>query len=556
MTARLTPIVVAALVVSLVVAAPMPVAATGGGVCEDLPGVSLVGEAMEGSTPVVLVHGFSGSKASWFAPIDQAIDDDVQVRNRSFVEQLLRIDGVSVWIFDYHDTSARWVADPSIGPALAELLGCLAANGGQPAVLAVHSMGGLAARYAFSLLDDPQVVSGMVTFGTPNLGSDVAAWMSGALGVADVASMASNPLLGILWSFIRNDLDECAAARTTSVEGTDCGWVNGVPPLGSEAGIALQRGSTAITSLPPVPDNVSVLGIAGQIDVVFQESSWGFFYSDIGRVSVGDTTVMVDSATAQADEIDVRTCQLNLKTGYAISDDFRELAGLSYDDGKERGITALMSNPCQHSNLMHTVEFTNQALGFISAIAAQQKPFRFSDLAGAMFEDPLWESGFYTMGSGDYPTSEALIADRSLNGDQDGWDWLAISPLEPSIRVSGLREGQLLVEAWIEFYSGDVIPSAIVLYAHEGDSDPWSVQMVISDWDIHEAMQAVPAYVAATKDAAPVLGVHLESIDLAEVPHTFRAVVTVYDYFRDYEQVFSGSVTCAVDDAIICTLIP
>lgn len=189
-------------------------------------------------------------------------------------------------------------------------------------------------------------------------------------------------------------------------------------------------------------------------------------------------------------------------------------------------------------------------------IDLDQQPTRFSDLVGEMFEDPLWDSGIYVMGPSEYGSAKALIADRSLYGDQDFWDWLAISPLDPSIAVTGLAPGQVLVEAWIELYSGDLIPSALVLYRYDDDRGVWSVAAVVSDDDIEQAMRAFPSYATATRDAAPVLWVQFESIDLTVLSLSIRATVTVYDYFMDYEQVFSASVECTVDDAVVCVQVP
>jgi hypothetical protein len=67
---------------------------------EIAPGVALNTLQQGEGSPVVLVHGFTGSDASWFASIDHTIDDDVAPIDRSMVEQFLRIDGVSVFKAD------------------------------------------------------------------------------------------------------------------------------------------------------------------------------------------------------------------------------------------------------------------------------------------------------------------------------------------------------------------------------------------------------------------------------------------------------------------------
>lgn len=365
-----------ALIVASLAATPIIAQA---GTCSDIAGVTQWGAEPANTTPVVLVHGFTGdSDSTWRQWIEVTIDDDVQPLRRSMLEQLLLLDSVSVFTFDYHEASTRWVTNERIGQDLADALVCLSESGAFPAVVVAHSMGGLATRQAVSLLDDPTTVSGLVTFGTPHLGSDTAAYVARAIDspVSEAMAASIDPygVGSAMWIWFRAELEACWAAKTQDPD-ADCGTFGGLPPLGSEAGVALQTGSRGLDELPLLPGHIKTLAVAGEIDIVVQTAAGGplgigWWYQDVARFNVGDTMVSVPSATHHANEAVGRTCQANLKTGYALSDDFRELLQINYDDGKERPVVKIADFACQHSNLTRTVEFTNQALGFINDIAA------------------------------------------------------------------------------------------------------------------------------------------------------------------------------------------
>ena len=77
----------------------------------------------------------------------------------------------------------------------------------------------------------------------------------------------------------------------------------------------------------------------------------------------------------------------------------------------------------------------------------------FPDLAGESFQGLFGDEGMYVMSVGVYDPSQALVATTSLGGVDYGADYLAIFPLDAETTVTGLARGQVIVHAWIDYYS-------------------------------------------------------------------------------------------------------
>jgi pimeloyl-ACP methyl ester carboxylesterase len=114
-------------------------------------------------TPVVLVHGFGSSPASWLR-----------------VEHALRSAGFStVWAMAHHPLERDI---PGLATRLARLTSSLAAATGTARVhLVGHSLGGLIIRYAVCVVGLDPIVDTAITVATPHRGSRLA-WLG--LGTA------------------------------------------------------------------------------------------------------------------------------------------------------------------------------------------------------------------------------------------------------------------------------------------------------------------------------------------------------------------------------------
>lgn len=223
-----------------------------------------------GSTAVLLVHGFKGSPRD-FA---KALAGGPTLRST-----LSALPQVALYAFDYSEFSNKWVVNPSIGPALADAIVCLRKESGRRVVVVAHSMGGLATRFAQGQRIDGQPVADslrqVITIGTPNRGvillsianGDVSNFLVRAATEAAGSACDEPPKK-------RSDLCELlAAARIPAVQ-------------------AMDPGSPRLKALPQWNPRLPVDGVAA--DLRLRVSAFG-----IGTtVSLGDIVVTVKSATA------------------------------------------------------------------------------------------------------------------------------------------------------------------------------------------------------------------------------------------------------------------
>ncbi len=261
-----------ALVECLVVPAVTPAAAQASGSCvtsqlQQVPGSST---SLAGSVPVVFIHGII-SKAQMWKPTTPA----------SIAYQTARTSGITAWTFNYQPEALDWVTNPSIGPAFAHSLACLANASGHNVIVVAHSMGGLATQYAAAQPDPyggtvASHVAEVITIGTPYQGSELLTAMQLARLGYDTSPSA------ILGEAV---LSACAG-HTSGI----CALPAVLP---SQVGTALELNSPAIAHLPPWPSGLPVLDFAGDMGLRIPV---GLLV--LHRFDVGDVAVTVGSATA------------------------------------------------------------------------------------------------------------------------------------------------------------------------------------------------------------------------------------------------------------------
>lgn len=393
--------------------------------CEaTVPGLSRHGST--GEVPVLFVHGWTGSGEDWTAaPIDLAIDRDIEAHGRTLLEQVDRIERADPWVLDYHDTSTRWVDDPEGGgPLVAAAIDCLYEATGHPVGVIAHSMGGLATRWAAAADGREARIAAVATFGTPHLGSDVARVLAAALGVSDEPSVADAMTPGLIW-ILR------ACGLLTGVHADACAPLpSAITAFDSPAGRALRTGSTQLANLPDWPSTLPVLAIGGRIEIVAQGSA-GLFYQDIATFDVGDGIVPTSSAIDRGTETWSGTCRHNAKAGYSISDDLGQLLGVHYDDNDERSVFELGWTPCWHGRLMRGVELTVQALGFIDDWLPQ---LGYAMPAMCGFESATWPDLAHPDNAVRAPAeASAQLHEGDLDGDGRADQVLAATCIEGTV---------------------------------------------------------------------------------------------------------------------------
>ena len=142
------------------------------------------------------------------------------------------------------------------------------------------------------------------------------------------------------------------------------------------------------------------------------------------------------------------------------------------------------------------------------------------------------------------------LPDRGLLRSQE-WTtegWLALGPFRPAPEITGITDDQLLLEAWIDLYGGDIVPVATVLYTL--DVDRWVADLVIDPWVMEAALLETPGYASAAPDGPVAVDTAVTSFDWTA--RTFRADIGVYDYFTGFTLVYEGTVDCVIAEPLAC----
>jgi pimeloyl-ACP methyl ester carboxylesterase len=323
--------------------------------------------------PVVMIHGWTGrsthSRArtgsfSHLIDLTDIVGQKIHA-DRSLIGQIQRIPGAAVFTFDYHDFSARWVTDDHVGPALGRAIDCLYETTGERVILVAHSMGGLASRQALTAAADARAnkVSTLITFGTPQLGSDLASVINGAIVGASVDSRVAATL--------RMILAVCGDLSTEKLEtGTLCDMLpDAARTFDSEAGRALRTGSKELRALDPVPARVHLTALAGSTD--FDAGALGWFGQKWEpTVNLGDVIVMKSSATQRARGVPADTV-VDTKCHYTFNVFNSAANGLGIKLGQVAASDVAqpiwkVHGPCFHGNLMRNIRLTNEATATIA----------------------------------------------------------------------------------------------------------------------------------------------------------------------------------------------
>lgn len=235
------------------------------------PATRRVGSGARGATPVLFVHGFSGSPGDFRRRLTST---------PTMLESVARIDGAVPYLFDYAKRSRQWVTDPAIGPALAEAIVCLRRASGRKVMVVAHSMGGLATRFAQDeVVAGTRVataVAGVVTIGTPTEGVILLSFTSGKIGDALVQAVVDA---------IGDACNDPPGGRRRRL----CALLEAA---GAPAVSAMTPDSEELAALPSWRRGLRVQTIAADLRLRLSVVGFGT------TVSLGDIVAEVSSATA------------------------------------------------------------------------------------------------------------------------------------------------------------------------------------------------------------------------------------------------------------------
>jgi triacylglycerol lipase len=373
----------------------------------DLGGKPIVVDPAGNDVAVIFVHGWVSQSAHKNArtgafsgligvgPTKEEVEEYEQVS--SLIGRVQDIDRASVYTFDYHRDASKWVTSPKIGAALGAAIDCLYYASGRQVIVVGHSMGGLATRQALQLDDDRAAkIARVVTFGTPNTGSDMAAIASMAYDTSD----ALNDPVGL---GVRTILSACGSAASNDMADVSpwCGPTF-ISSMRSEAGLALRTGSRDMATLEPWPAGLDVVALAGDNLARAKLGHFGFRHV-VSEFSAGDPVVSLNSAVASATSTVVTTCHWDINTDIVpILIKFTWVAWPNKLDA------------CFHDSLMKSITLTNRAVDAIAETIDQLPANPNVDLRGVVMT-PTTIGGLAMAGS----TKDDIVAMISeASGDQ------------------------------------------------------------------------------------------------------------------------------------------
>lgn len=190
---------------------------------------------------------------------------------------------------------------------------------------------------------------------------------------------------------------------------------------------------------------------------------------------------------------------------------------------------------------------TTMAPGPADTLGADLADPEIVDLSGQLFEDPLAGSGMHRMALDD--ERGVLLSEDSLMGSGAGQDLLGLGPVLPPPQTSGIDPYQVLLEAWIDGYTGDIVPTATVLYTL--DEDGWFVTSSIPSAAVEAALLDTTDYAAVAPDGPVGVDTSVSVFDWTA--RLFRADVAVFDYLAEYRVVYEGEIECTIGDPLECT---
>lgn len=448
--------------------------------------------------PVIVVHGWTGRArhgvtpiGAFSSPINLSTDPDHEFdAGRSLVGQIQRLGGTAVFTFDYHDYSARWVTDSHLGPALGRAIDCLYAATGEKVIVVAHSMGGLLTRYALNEpaadgSDRTQKVSTVITLGTPQTGSLMAALLAGGM---DLGALANSQL-----ALVKLILSACGSLSSTSLQtGTPCDWLpDAVQAFDSQAGRALRAGSSELRRLAPWPANVPLDAVAGESEFAVP-GGWFDLPWKTTTVPMGDIVVDSGSATHGSTISKVGSCSYQMSAVRGATDAVGLVFGQAARSDVARQPLGAFVGACFHSNLMRTLQLTNEVQGAIADDVASRQPVVATDLLSAPVPS-LCGHPAGTLADGELPgipevdggvwiqtdTSGAIPPDRIVFGDLRGH-----GALDAAVVVSCYRGGVSWPEVVVLYGPGPRYLGHVML----GDLTPGrqSVEsMAISEGAVH-----------------------------------------------------------------------
>jgi peptidoglycan hydrolase-like protein with peptidoglycan-binding domain len=174
-------------------------------------------------------------------------------------------------------------------------------------------------------------------------------------------------------------------------------------------------------------------------------------------------------------------------------------------------------------------------------------------LATMPVEDPLFGSGFHAMSLPDASGTIAVSTEPLVGGVADT-NLLSLGTMDPYPVMSGVTADMLVVVAWVQNPSEDVLPdpSGVVLY---GPSDQgWEALAAITDTIVLDYLKTTTDYAAwEPAEGVPYARTTVKSLDWTGSAH-FVADVQVLDFPGNTTE-FTAEIECTLAATLDCVLL-
>jgi peptidoglycan hydrolase-like protein with peptidoglycan-binding domain len=169
---------------------------------------------------------------------------------------------------------------------------------------------------------------------------------------------------------------------------------------------------------------------------------------------------------------------------------------------------------------------------------AAPEPGTLAALSAAPVEDPLMGSGWHDLAWVD-DAQTVLQSPRSVTDSGELLDLLTLTAWDPAPATAGLAADQILVNAWVDYPSMDIIPWAAVLYTPGADG--FEATVVIDPDSIEAALLETTDYAAAAPGEPIVMGFTLSAFDLS----TSRIIgIVMVNAFGSADTAYEGEIEC------------
>ncbi len=171
-------------------------------------------------------------------------------------------------------------------------------------------------------------------------------------------------------------------------------------------------------------------------------------------------------------------------------------------------------------------------------------PLGLETLVGEIVEDPFDPDFFWNL----HPFFSRPGFLNANRGYRNGGN---LSLFRSRVEDATVIPGDVLVNAYVEQYPGDLIPNGVVVYTPGSAPRVWEVRLAITGRGLYDALFADPAFRAVVSDPEVQIGFNVDALNAWRRPYTAELSVSARHFFTG-DLRFEGDVVCTWDEAMAC----